>query len=654
MPNIDDIGVWGHEMEFQAHISSLCTSLPSSSEVATQYNKDRAKNPSGFDSSPYKLNPLGLTAQPNLAAHQSHPPCGGDFTSVSQFAWDEIRFKQLESERPQHDAYKRAVAMGGAGLDESEKEKNEKISELKAKALDMDMDGAFALSSELKAKKKRAPEIYTPFQWDPNNPAIPWPETPALPRALGPAHNRLEGKKCKVRRTMDPFTGTWVIEKLDTGKSGEALIYEADKNAYVGGDVLAGLRNKRRHDRIVDARSFLDWENLDEGEKEKVNKADKEKKQAAEALKAKRAVLERKLRSQQMQKKLAEIGQKGVNSKFRRPRTAPVVASNVKYSGNSGNNGNDNDSDNDNGEDDSSSNPDPSKHDTPKRRNKSIRISSTTLTVSLKPSSAGSTPWTSFFGGIRDMISRGSSRGAKFDQDVDADADADTDHVVFSDDNKTDDEGGEDPPRQKKKKKKRRRKKKKLLPDDATEYTDATEFTDATSKATLQSGMFSDSDDSFTTYTTTATGATGTTGATNATNFEFLDDVSVPGEHSLSSKKKRKNSRKKSRGKISVTSMFSSDEDIDIDDESTIATSASNMQSVTSNSFEFIDDLSLASSMGTQTIDSSPAEKGEGSKKKRRNSVTIVEEGDEIEIEDQAEEEMRREIAILTQVSERK
>ena len=174
--------------------------------------------------------------------------------------------------RPQHDAYKRAVDRGGKDLTNESQENNKKMAELKAKVADAADENMAGVSSLLKSmeenqlkKARLIPAMHKPYEWDADNPneGIPWPDVAPAERTKGPAFQRIERmtkqRSSSVKKVLDPFTGTYIIQQEESVRSKSLkLNYRPDLNAYVQGDVLAGLRNKKRHARIVSAQEFLD------------------------------------------------------------------------------------------------------------------------------------------------------------------------------------------------------------------------------------------------------------------------------------------------------------------------------------------------------------------------------------------------------------
>jgi len=178
--------------------------------------------------------------------------------------YGQIRFVNLESERPQGPAYSRAVKNMGAGLDEESRLQIEKMEKLQALSGEQkgggDATSALLASYESDKKTvKRVPKIHTPYK---AGKSIPWPDVAPVKRSNGPAFQRNVDinniKANAILKVYDPFTGTYILPVTNRKEPKEIkLNYELAKNAYVRGDALAGLRNQKRHKRIVAASDFL-------------------------------------------------------------------------------------------------------------------------------------------------------------------------------------------------------------------------------------------------------------------------------------------------------------------------------------------------------------------------------------------------------------
>lgn len=260
----------------------------------------------------------------------------GDFTTVSQFAWDNHRMQNMREERPQGPAYGRAKERG-TGMEESEEEHLKKLEELKARMMDTGDKNMSAASELLRsieegtAKKKcLIPHVHKPYEWDADNPnvGIPWPDVKPNVRAKGPAFDRLKNEAKSDVKQFDHFTGTWIMPQQDrnTSKKHLDLNYSPSLNAYVKGDVLSGLRSKKRHDKIVDGMDYLAYTKLDDATRAELAKQERKRRADEEYERAKQAVHERKMHRNKMTERLAnlEVRKKGIGRGARpgrRPKT---------------------------------------------------------------------------------------------------------------------------------------------------------------------------------------------------------------------------------------------------------------------------------------------------------------------------------------------
>ena len=110
-------------------------------------------------------------------------------------------------------------------------------------------------------------------------------------------------------KQFDPFTGTFIIpqEKKSQNKKSLELNYSPALNAYVKGDALSGLRSQKRHQRILEAKSFLDETKLDDETREERQKMERKRRADEEYMRAKQAVHERKVLRKKMTEKLATL-----------------------------------------------------------------------------------------------------------------------------------------------------------------------------------------------------------------------------------------------------------------------------------------------------------------------------------------------------------
>ena len=173
-------------------------------------------------------------------------------------------------------------------------------------------------------KKRLVPSVHKPYEWDADNPneGIPWPDIKPQRRSKGPAFQRIENqaeqRRTQPKKVLDPFTGTYIIQHEEKGdRKSIALNYQPELNAYVQGDSLAGLRNKKRHARIMAAQEFLDDTKLDERTREQRRKAELKIRADEEYARAREAVKQKKMRQKLMQQRLAKIDARGQRGGFR-------------------------------------------------------------------------------------------------------------------------------------------------------------------------------------------------------------------------------------------------------------------------------------------------------------------------------------------------
>jgi hypothetical protein len=316
--------------------------LPKRSEINELYEKERDlyrmnhSDEKFINLKPYRTGgKLGLLGRDNEGRV-------GDFVSVSQYTWDNVRLRNLEAERPQGPAYDRAVAKGGVGLDQETRDRIEKKAKLEAMSKEQSgtsgpADAASALVLSLEEGKrvvKQPPQIHKPFPWDPNNPSdgIPWPDVECAERSNGPAYERkrvLKNLKASpTAKVYDPFTGTYILPIMnERAVKVVKLNYEPSKNAYVSGDALSGLRSQKRHKRIVQASNSLAETRMTPEQREAIRKAEAKQRADLELAKARENVRQRKLFQAQMRAKLdnMEALQKGTRY-VPRPSTAPEVS----------------------------------------------------------------------------------------------------------------------------------------------------------------------------------------------------------------------------------------------------------------------------------------------------------------------------------------
>ena len=155
------------------------------------------------------------------------------------------------------------------------------------------------------AKKKcLIPHVHKPYEWDADNPnvGIPWPDVKPNVRAKGPAFDRLKNEAKSDVKQFDHFTGTWIMPQQDrnTSKKHLDLNYSPSLNAYVKGDVLSGLRSKKRHDKIVDGMDYLAYTKLDDATRAELAKQERKRRADEEYERAKQAVHERKMHRNKM------------------------------------------------------------------------------------------------------------------------------------------------------------------------------------------------------------------------------------------------------------------------------------------------------------------------------------------------------------------
>ncbi|GMH69227.1 hypothetical protein TL16_g05107 [Triparma laevis f. inornata] len=321
-----ELGLWAREQHFQTLMSQYCATQPSGEAITKQYLREqevyKANHPDEkfVDARPYIASPLG---RDNMGT--------GDFVSVSQFCWDNHRLKNLKEERPQHDAYKRAIDRGGKDLTQENQEHLKKKAELKAKVADASDENMPGVSSLLKSmeetqlkKARLIPALHKPYEWDADNPndGIPWPDVTPVGRSKGPAFQRIEKqasqKSSSLKKILDPFTGTYIIQHEEASRSKSLkLNYQPSLNAYVQGDLLAGLRNKKRHARITEAQEFLDETKLDERTREQRRKEEVKRRADEEYQRAREAVKEKKRHQRMKQEKLQNLDVHGKKGGFR-------------------------------------------------------------------------------------------------------------------------------------------------------------------------------------------------------------------------------------------------------------------------------------------------------------------------------------------------